>query len=103
MHPMMGPMMMGKAMFRGFGRPMHMMLEDIESKEEAIEMLELLSKKADKRKEHLAQKIAKMDEVDKIIEETIGEIGQMKEFSKDEMRKILKKKYREFASKMLDD
>ncbi|NHJ47091.1 MAG: hypothetical protein FK733_04815 [Asgard group archaeon] len=99
------PPMMGKRfMFRGFeGGPLKMILDDIDSKEEAIELLEIQIKRLNKQKKHLEQKISQMDEMEKSIEEAISEIGGMKEFSKDDMKKILKKKYREFTSKMLDD
>jgi septal ring factor EnvC (AmiA/AmiB activator) len=97
--------MMGKPfMFKKFGHgPFKMMLDDIESKEEAIELLEIQIKRTNKHRKHLEKRIARMDEIEESIEEAIGEIGKMKEFSKDEMKKILKKKYREFVNKMLDD
>ena len=99
-HPMMG----GPFMLRRFDHiQLKMMLDEIESKEEAIELLELQIKKTNKHKKYLEKKIARMDEIEDSIEEAIGEIGKMKEFSKDEMKKILKKKYREFVNKTLDD
>lgn len=91
-------------MFRKFdGNPLKMMINEIESKEEAIELLEIQIKRVNKHKRQLNKRITRMDEIEKSIEETIGEIGKMKEFSKDEMKKILKKKYRELTNKMLDD
>ncbi|NHK30747.1 MAG: hypothetical protein FK730_05310 [Asgard group archaeon] len=99
-HPMMG----NPFMFKKFDRdPFKRILEGIESKEEAIELLEIQIKRTNKYKKHLKQKMARMDEIEKSIEETIGEIGKIKEFSNDEMKKIMKKKYREFVNKMLDD
>ncbi|NHJ39834.1 MAG: hypothetical protein FK731_07350 [Asgard group archaeon] len=91
-------------MFGGLYRnPMKHMMDEIESKEEAIELLEIQIKRLNKQRKHLTKRMSRMDEMEKSIEETIGEIGNMKEFSKDEFKKILKKKYREFTNKMLDD
>ncbi len=94
--------------------PIHMMrhgmhrfpmgvLEEIESKEEAIEFLEMQSKMLDKRKKYLEKRMARLDSTEDALEDTIKEIGKMKEFSHEEMKKIMKKNYKEFMKKMIDE
>jgi hemoglobin-like flavoprotein len=99
-HPFMGMMpFMHKGMHK---MPMHF-LEEIESKEDAIDHLELAIKGVEKRRKHLGKKMKKLDIVEEHIETAIKEVGKMKEFSTEELKKILKKGYKEFAKKMIDE
>ena len=99
-HPFMGMMpFMHKGMHE---KPMHF-LEEIESKEDAIDHLELMIKGVEKRRKHLGKKMKKLDIVEENIEEVIKEVGKMKEFSTEELKKILKKGYKEFAKRMIDE
>ena len=109
-HP---PMTGRRPRMRHFG-PMHMMrhkmhryplgmFEEIDSKEDAIDFLEMQSKLLDKRRKHLEKRRAKLDSIEDAIEDTIKEIGKMKEFSHEEMKKIMKKNYKEFMKKIIDD
>ena len=78
-------------------------LEEIESKEDAIEHMEIMIKGVNKRRKHLAKKMKKMDILEDEIEAVIKETGKMKEFSTEEFKKIVKKGYKEFAKKMIDE
>lgn len=78
-------------------------LEEIESKEDAIEHMEIAIKGLEKRKKHLEKKMKRLDILEDEIEEVIKEIGKMKEFTTEEFKKIIKKGYKEFAKKMIDE
>ena len=78
-------------------------VKDIENKEEAIEFLEMQTKLVNKRRQRINKELQKMDEIENHLEAAIKEIGAMKEFSQDEMKKILKKHYRDFTKRMLDE
>ncbi len=82
--------------------PMHF-IEEIESKEDAIEHLELTIKGVDKRRKYLGKKIKRLDILEDELESVIKEVGKMEEFSTEELKKILKKGYKEFAKKMIDE
>ncbi|TET30840.1 MAG: hypothetical protein E3J70_03630 [Candidatus Heimdallarchaeota archaeon] len=108
-----GPFMHGRAFFPPMGMMPHMykgmhkfpmsFIEEIESKEEAIESMEMAIKGLNKRKKHLEKKMKKLDMLEDEVEDAIKEVGKMKEFSKEEFKKIIKKRYKEFAKKMIDE
>ena len=78
-------------------------MEEIESKEDAIDHMEIMIKGVDKRRKHLEKKMKKLDILENEIEEVIKETGKMKEFTPEEFKKIIKKGYKEFAKKMIDE
>lgn len=78
-------------------------MDEIESKEDAIEHMEIMIKGVEKRKKHLEKKMKKMDILEDQIEDVIKEIGKMKEFTTEEFKKIVKTGYKEFAKKMIDE
>jgi len=98
--PFMGMM---PFMHKGMHRMPMQFLEEIDSKEDAIDHLELMIKGVEKRRKHLGNKIRKLDILEDEIEAVIKEVGKMKEFSTEELKKIVKKGYKEFAKKMIDE
>ena len=97
------PMGMMPHMFKGMHKLPMSFLEEIESKEDAIEHMKIMIKGVNKRKKHLEKKMKKMDILEDQIEEVIKEIGKMKEFTTEEFKKIVKTGYKEFAKKMIDE
>ena len=97
------PMGMMPHMFKGMNKLPMNFLEEIESKEDAIEHMEIMIKGVNKRRKHLAKKMKKLDILEDEIEAVIKETGKMKEFTPEEFKKIVKKGYKEFAKKMIDE
>ena len=108
-----GPFMHKRAFFPPMGMMSHMrkgmhahsmnFMEEIESKEEAIEYMEMTIKGVNKHKKRLESKMKRLDILENDIEDVIKEIGKMKEVSSEEFKKIIKKGYKEFAKKMIDE
>lgn len=108
-----GPFMHRRAHFPLMGMMAHMhkgmhklpmnFMEEIESKEDAIEHMEIMIKGVNKRRKYLEKKMKKLDILEDEIEDVIRETGKMKEFTPEEFKKIVKKGYKEFAKKMIDE
>lgn len=108
-----GPFMQGRGHFPPMGMMPHMFkgmhklpmafMEEIESKEDAIEHMEIMIKGVNKRRKHLEKKMKKLNILEDEIEAVIKETGKMKEFTNEEFKKIVKKGYKEFAKKMIDE
>ncbi|HUT81927.1 MAG TPA: hypothetical protein VMZ29_12050 [Candidatus Bathyarchaeia archaeon] len=100
MFPKFGPKhFMGK----GFPGYVKTTFDNVESKEEAIDLLEIKIKRLEKHKKRMLRRINRMGIMEKEIETAISDIGQMQEFSNKDMQKILKKRYLEFQKKILDE
>lgn len=97
------PMGMMPHMFKGMNKLPMAFMEEIESKEDAIEHMEIMIKGVNKRRKHLEKKMKKLDILEDEIEAVIKETGKMKEFTNEEFKKIVKKGYKEFAKKMIDE
>ncbi|MBN1331219.1 MAG: hypothetical protein JXA54_17250 [Candidatus Heimdallarchaeota archaeon] len=100
MFPKFGPRHFIGRNFLGYNRAI---IENIESKEEAIDLLEIQIKRLEKYKKRMLRRIDRMGRMEKEIETAINDIGQMQEFSNKEMQKILKKRYLELQKKILDE
>ncbi|MBY8994746.1 MAG: hypothetical protein KGD59_09380, partial [Candidatus Heimdallarchaeota archaeon] len=82
-----GPFMHRRTYFPPMGMMQHMrkgmhkfpmdFMDEIESKEDAIEHMEIMIKGVEKRKKHLEKKMKKMDILEDQIEDVIKEIGKM--------------------------
>ncbi|NHJ33589.1 MAG: hypothetical protein FK732_12080 [Asgard group archaeon] len=104
-----GPFGHGRAYFPPMGMMPHMpkfpmrFLEEIDSKEDAIEHMEMAIKGLNKKRKHLERKMKKLDMLEDEIEDAIKEVSKMKEFTTKEFKKIIKTHYKEFAKKMIDE
>ena len=93
-----GPMGIG----RRAGR-MGVFLENIESKEEALDFMEIQKKLIQKRRRRLARSIEKTETMERYIDQSMAELKAMDEFSADELKKVWKKAYREFLKETIDE
>lgn len=100
MFPGFGPKHFMRKGFPGYNRAM---FENVETKEEAIDLLEIQIKRLEKHKKRMLRRIRHMDIMEKEIEIAISDVGQLTEFTNKEMQKILKKHYLELQKKILDE
>ncbi|MCF2142402.1 MAG: DUF5320 domain-containing protein [Candidatus Heimdallarchaeota archaeon] len=99
-----GPGLMG----RPFGPPgFHAhhfnVIDEIADKDEAIEFLELQYKLLERERNDLTKRINNLQMLEDQLTEVIEEIGSIKDFSNDELKKILRKKHFTFLKEVLSD
>ncbi|HUU78567.1 MAG TPA: hypothetical protein VMX55_09475 [candidate division Zixibacteria bacterium] len=79
---------------RPFGRRKHLMyhlelFNELETKDDAIDFMELQKKRIAKRQEYLSKKIKRLGNIEDLMEEKIKEIVKMEDYTSDKMKKII--------------
>jgi len=87
----------------GLFRPHLGMLDEIKDKEEAIELLELQYEKVKNRQKELMKRLKELELAEKRFTEAIKEVGSLKEFSNEDLKKILRKNYYGFMKAILKE
>lgn len=99
-----GPGLMGRPFGPpGFHAHHFMVIDEIVDKEEAIEFLELQYKLLERERNDLIKRINNLQMLEDQLAEVIEEIGSVKDFSNDELKKILRKKHFTFLKEVLLD
>ena len=75
----------------------------IETKEDAIDYLEIQKKRLALRRKRLQKDMKALEIREKMLDEKLAEVQGMKEYSPEEMKKIMKKANTEFIKAVLDE
>ncbi|MEA2071205.1 MAG: hypothetical protein U9O98_07940 [Asgard group archaeon] len=78
-------------------------LEDLETKDDALEFLEIRHKLLQKTRKEIEQMLKRLDSRESIINETQTKLQKMKEFEPEKLRKILQEGYRKYLKDWLDE
>ncbi|NHJ05660.1 MAG: hypothetical protein EAX90_12615 [Candidatus Heimdallarchaeota archaeon] len=92
---------------RLFGRRIHPMyhmelFNELETKEDAIDFMDIQKKRIAKRQKYLLKKIQRLESIEDLMEEKIKEIAKMEDYTSDKMKKILNNVRLEYIRQRLE-
>ncbi|MFW9923597.1 MAG: hypothetical protein ACFFDW_09975 [Candidatus Thorarchaeota archaeon] len=105
-HEPMGFGMMPPHMYKRGIHPFRIhpaMIDELETKEDAIDLIEIEVKLIERRKKKLMRAIDRLDTLEGILSSKVSEIAKMEDFSKDKIKTLLKKTSIEYTKKRLEE
>ena len=78
------------------------LFNELETKEDAIDFIDIQKKRIIKRQKYLLKKIQRLESIEDLMEEKIKEITKMEDYTSDKIKKILNKIQLEYLKQRLE-
>ena len=84
-------------------RDRYYLYNDLETKEDALDFIELQVKRTIRHQKHLLARIKRLENIEELLNQKIKEIAKMEDYDQDKMKKMLKKIRIEFMKQDLEE
>ena len=88
---------------RRYPRNRYDLYNNLETKEDALDYIEMKVKRTIRHQKHLLTRIKRLESIEEQLNEKIKEIAKMEDYDQDKMKKMLKKMRVEFMKQDLEE